>query len=239
MIADNCTDATAEVARANGADVYTTIDNHHRKAGGLNQLLARLLPTFGPSDAVLVMDADTVMVEDFLEHATAELDAAPDLDAVGGVFTGDDSPGLLAQLQRNEYMRYRRDISRRQARVFVLTGTASVFRADALAAVADARGTTLPGVAGHVYDTISLTEDNELTLALKTLGAGMISPKECRVRTGLHGRLGETCGVNANGGNEERSRTSACTASPRQRPATGPNSSVSATGCSLWPPISL
>jgi cellulose synthase/poly-beta-1,6-N-acetylglucosamine synthase-like glycosyltransferase len=185
VIADNCTDDTAEVARANGANVYTTVENRHRKAGGLNQLLARLLPTFGPLDAVLVMDADTVMVENFLEQAVAEFDALSELDAVGGVFVGDDSPGLLSQLQRNEYLRYGREISRRQGRVFVLTGTASVFRADALAAVAAARGTVLPGVVGQVYDTYSLTEDNELTLALKTLGAGMVSPRACRVRTEL------------------------------------------------------
>jgi cellulose synthase/poly-beta-1,6-N-acetylglucosamine synthase-like glycosyltransferase len=185
VIADNCTDRTAEVARAHGAEVYTTVDNQHRKAGGLNQLLARLLPTFGPSDAVLVMDADTMMVDDFLERAAAEFDELPDLDAVGGVFVGDDSPGLLGQMQRNEYLRYGRDISRRQGRVFVLTGTASVFRADALATVAAARGSVLPGVPGDVYDTFSLTEDNELTLALKTLGARMISPRGCRVRTEL------------------------------------------------------
>ena len=142
-------------------------------------------PRLGPLDAVLVMDADTVMVDDFLERAVAEFDALPDLDAVGGVFVGDDSPGLLAQLQRNEYLRYGRDISRRQGRVFVLTGTASLFRADALAAVAAARGSVLPGVPGDVYDTYSLTEDNELTLALKTLGARMVSPRGCRVRTEL------------------------------------------------------
>lgn len=185
VIADNCTDNTAELARAHGADVYTTLDNHHRKAGGLNQMLSRLLPTLGPLDAVLVMDADTVMVDDFLERAASEFDESPDLDAVGGVFVGDDSPGLLAQLQRNEYLRYGRDISRRQGRVFVLTGTASLFRADALVAVAAARGSQLPGVPGDVYDTFSLTEDNELTIALKTLGAGMISPHGCRVRTEL------------------------------------------------------
>ena len=75
MIADNCTDATADVARSHGAEVYTTVENRHRKAGGLNQLLARLLPTIGPLDAVLVMDADTVMVDDFLERAVAEFDA--------------------------------------------------------------------------------------------------------------------------------------------------------------------
>src|SRR5439155_13780153 len=37
VIADNCTDRTAEVARAHGADVYTTVNNQFRKAGGLNQ----------------------------------------------------------------------------------------------------------------------------------------------------------------------------------------------------------
>ena len=183
VIADNCDDDTADVARAHGADVYTTVDNHHRKAGGLNQLLAGLLPNFGPSDAVLVMDADTVMVDDFLERAAAEFEQAPDLDAVGGVFVGDESSGLLAQFQRNEYLRYGREISRRRGRVFVLTGTASVFRA--LATVAAARGSVLPGVAGDVYDTYSLTEDNELTLALKTLGARMVSPRRCLVRTEL------------------------------------------------------
>jgi cellulose synthase/poly-beta-1,6-N-acetylglucosamine synthase-like glycosyltransferase len=185
VIADNCTDDTAEVASAHGASVYTTVENRHRKAGGLNQLLAKLLPTMGPFDTVLVMDADTVMVDDFLERAVTEFDANPDMDAVGGVFYGDDTPGLLAQMQRNEYRRYGRDISRRKGRVMVLTGTASLFRADALTAIATARGSVLPGEQGQVYDTYSLTEDNELTLAMKTLGARMVSPRECRVRTEL------------------------------------------------------
>ena len=34
-----------------------------------------------------------------------------------------------------------------------------------------------------MYDTLALTEDNELTLALKSLGAKMTSPPECRVTT--------------------------------------------------------
>jgi cellulose synthase/poly-beta-1,6-N-acetylglucosamine synthase-like glycosyltransferase len=88
-------------------------------------------------------------------------------------------------MQRNEYLRYGRDISRRQGRVFVLTGTASVFRAHALSTVAESRGSVLPGDRGQVYDTFSLTEDNELTIALKTLGARMLSPMRCRVRTEL------------------------------------------------------
>jgi cellulose synthase/poly-beta-1,6-N-acetylglucosamine synthase-like glycosyltransferase len=113
------------------------------------------------------------------------LDADPDLIAVGGVFTGEQGAGLVGALQRNEYIRYRRHISRRRGRVFVLTGTASLFRAYALKAVADSRGELIPGHPGHVYDTLAMTEDNEMTLALKSLGAKMVSPMQCLVVTEL------------------------------------------------------
>ena len=36
--------------------------------------------------------------------------------------------------------------------------------------MAAARGVFIPGETGRVYDTAALTEDNELTLALKSLG---------------------------------------------------------------------
>ena len=42
---------------------------------------------------------------------------------------------------------------------------------------------SIPGVRGKVYDTHAMTEDNELTLALKTLGAKMTSPRACQVTT--------------------------------------------------------
>ena len=84
-------------------------------------------------DVVMVMDADSVIVPEFLETAMGRLEADPDLIAVGGVFYGEDGgPGLVGQLQRNEFTRYQRYISRRKGKVFVLTGTASLFRAYAL-----------------------------------------------------------------------------------------------------------
>jgi cellulose synthase/poly-beta-1,6-N-acetylglucosamine synthase-like glycosyltransferase len=51
--------------------------------------------------------------------------------------------------------------------------------------VAEQRGKLLPGTNGQVYDTHALTEDNEITLALKSLGALMLSPPECMVETEL------------------------------------------------------
>jgi cellulose synthase/poly-beta-1,6-N-acetylglucosamine synthase-like glycosyltransferase len=103
--------------------------------------------------------------------------------AIGGLFYGEDDAGVLGQFQRNEYSRYSRDIRRRRGRVFVLTGTASLFRPAALRTVAQSRGSSIPGAPGDVYDTAALTEDNELTIALKSLGALMISPSRCTVVT--------------------------------------------------------
>jgi len=183
VIADNCTDATVDIARASGADVFATVGNVEKKAGALNQILARLLPQIDVHDVIMVMDADSVITNDFLATALGRLEDEPDLMAVGGVFNGEAGGGIVGQLQRNEFSRYQRYISRRKGKVFVLTGTASIIRGYALEAVAEARGSLIPGHHGQVYDTLALTEDNELTLALKSLGARMVSPRECQVIT--------------------------------------------------------
>jgi cellulose synthase/poly-beta-1,6-N-acetylglucosamine synthase-like glycosyltransferase len=107
------------------------------------------------------------------------------LGAVGGVFAGAEPTGWLEHCQANEYARYSRDVARHAGRVMVLTGTASAFRASAMRDVAAARGTRLPGRPGEVYDVASLTEDNEITLALKHLGHRLVSPRECVVWTEL------------------------------------------------------
>jgi cellulose synthase/poly-beta-1,6-N-acetylglucosamine synthase-like glycosyltransferase len=185
VVADNCTDRTAEIARAAGAEVFVTRGNTDKKGGALNQALRTLLPGLGDNDVVMVMDADTKLGGQFLAEAVRRFTDDRALVAVGGLFYGEEGHGLIGQFQRNEYIRYSREIRRRRGRVFVLTGTASVFRPVALRAVADARGTQLPGRHGDVYDTAALTEDNELTIALKSLGALMVSPPECTVETEL------------------------------------------------------
>src|SRR5690606_20740806 len=48
-----------------------------------------------------------------------------------------------------------------------------------------ARSDQIPGIAGEVYDTLALTEDNELTIAIKSLGGLTISPTRCTVVTEL------------------------------------------------------
>jgi cellulose synthase/poly-beta-1,6-N-acetylglucosamine synthase-like glycosyltransferase len=185
VVADNCTDATADVARQAGVEVFESVGNRQKKAGALNQALKRLLPGQGSNDLVMVMDADTLLDDGFLASAVSRFTWDRALMALGGLFYGEQGHGLLGQFQRNEYTRYARDMRRRRGRVFVLTGTASVFRPAALLAVAGHRGNSLPGIAGDVYDTAALTEDNELTIALKSLGGLMVSPAKCTVVTEL------------------------------------------------------
>lgn len=183
VIADDCTDRTAAVALAAGAEVVTTVGNTDRKAGALDQALGPLLPGLAADDLVLVVDADSTIVPGFLATAVARLAADAGIGAVGGVFTGRDGGGLVGALQRNEYTRYAREIGRRHGAARVLTGTATLFRAGVLREVAAARGRTLPGRPGAVYDPAALTEDNEITLAVRTLGYRIVSPRECVVVT--------------------------------------------------------
>jgi cellulose synthase/poly-beta-1,6-N-acetylglucosamine synthase-like glycosyltransferase len=184
VIADNCTDDTADIAADALAEVFVTTGNRHKKAGALNQALAEILPTLDPDDAVLVMDADSTLAAKFLAVAGELLAGDRSLGAVGGVFLGTPEHGLVGQLQRNEYARYAREIGRQRGRVMVLTGTASLLRVAALRDIARFRGDEAPG---QVYDTAALTEDNELTLALKTLGWRLVSPRACEVHTDVMG----------------------------------------------------
>jgi cellulose synthase/poly-beta-1,6-N-acetylglucosamine synthase-like glycosyltransferase len=183
VVADNCNDDTVTIARAAGVEVVETVGNRKKKAGALNQVLSVVLPDQGDNDTVMIMDADTTLDQGFLAAAVRRLADDRALMAVGGLFYGEDGAGLIGQFQRNEYTRYARDISRRRGRVFVLTGTASIFRPHALRTVAAERGRAIPGVQGDVYDTLVLTEDNELTLAIKSLAGQMASPPQCTVVT--------------------------------------------------------
>jgi cellulose synthase/poly-beta-1,6-N-acetylglucosamine synthase-like glycosyltransferase len=176
VVADNCSDGTAAVARIWDAEVYETVNNRHKKAGALNQALGDVLLGLKGEDAVLVMDADSLLDEKFVEHALRKLSCGS-YGGVGGTFSGRSGGGFVGMLQRNEYARYARDVRRKKGKVLCLTGTAALLRVDALKKVAASRPS------GEVYDTEILTEDFELTLRLKHLGYDVVSPKECTLST--------------------------------------------------------
>ena len=185
VIADNCDDRTVEVAEPYRVgfcvEVFETVGNRHKKAGALNQVLGAVLPRLGDEDMVLVMDADSYLDEGFIESAEERLAASwsstSRYGGVGGTFRGRSGGGFVGMLQRNEYARYARDIRRLKGKVLCLTGTAALFSVKALKEVAKGRPS------GDVYDVEVLTEDFELTLALKHLGYEVVSPKECTLTT--------------------------------------------------------
>jgi biofilm PGA synthesis N-glycosyltransferase PgaC len=186
VIADNCTDATARIALAEGAEVVPTVGNTDKKAGALNYVLSTLLGDAAPEDLILVQDADSQLSPQFIERAVGHLQADPRLGALGGVFRGAGGGGFVGHLQRNEYARYARDVQRLKGKCLVVTGTAALFRVRTLRDVVAGRlDGTLPagnGVGG-VYDTSVLTEDNELSFALLTLHYRIKSPADCTLVT--------------------------------------------------------
>lgn len=184
VVADNCSDATADLSVRHGAAVMTTVGNTARKAGALNQALRRILPTLGGADFVLVMDADSQLTADWIRCALDALTQDGRLGGVCGTYTGEPGRGVLLQLQRNEFVRVSRQIGRR-ADLWVLSGTGTMFRVPVLRDVARERGRTLPGVPGEYYCSASITEDYEVTLALKTLGHRCVCPPGCTAVTEL------------------------------------------------------
>lgn len=191
VLANDCTDDTAFIALAAGVSVVETVGNGDGKAGALNVLFTEIMPILDDGDCVLVMDADTVLTERFIESTVTTLfgPSKKHIAGVGGIFLADDAPwNLIRQLQSNEYVRYQRRLSRRKGRALVLTGTGTAFKVGFLREVQQARRDgRLPdlGHTGAVYDTSALTEDNELTICAKELGYRVVSPKDCTVKTAM------------------------------------------------------
>lgn len=181
VVSDNSTDNTIAIARENGAAVFESVDNDEKKAGALNQWFDANLEDIPDNDIILIQDGDTQLASGFIGAAVRELDAGA--GACGGVFYGEAGGGLLGQLQRSEFARYARALSRNGGKARVLTGTGTAFRASVLKHLMAARRSgRLPGGTG-VYTTASLTEDGEVTLAVKSLGYKCVSPRECSVVT--------------------------------------------------------
>ena len=166
-----------------GVDVFETIDNKHKKAGGLNQALRA-----GPAGSG----------RQRLRHGDGRRHHPRPGIPGGGCASADRRPGpdggRWALLRRG---RRRPDRAVPAQRVHPLPARHAP--ASRPGVRADRHGVDVPAAGaahgcrrarphharrpGDVYDTVALTEDNELTLAIKSLGALMISPSECTVVT--------------------------------------------------------
>ena len=153
VIADNCSDRTAEVAAAAGADVYETVENSAKKAGALNQGMQVIGSKY---HYLLQMDADTILDERFVEKTVAELEADPGLGGVCARFLTKECRGFLPWLQRMEYQRLDHHTAHKREKVHCLSGTATMLRRKI--------------VPDRPWDERSLVEDYALSLALQEAG---------------------------------------------------------------------
>jgi cellulose synthase/poly-beta-1,6-N-acetylglucosamine synthase-like glycosyltransferase len=181
VISDNSTDRTVELAASRpGWEVWETAGNTQRKGGALNQAWDRLSPVLVDEDYVVTMDADTVLDPYFVRYACEKFAAErASGDRLGGVcanFSGLPLDTALGVLQRMEYARAEQITRSRRGVAPVLAGAATMFSVEALRAVERMRG--------HLYEPV-LTEDYELSLALRVNGYMTLAPRLCRARTDL------------------------------------------------------
>lgn len=84
VIADNCTDETAQVAAAKGVSVFERHDPEHRGKGqALDWFFSNCKSAYSAFDAVLIMDADTQPDGQFLSEMSLSL-AHPMVEVVQG-----------------------------------------------------------------------------------------------------------------------------------------------------------
>jgi cellulose synthase/poly-beta-1,6-N-acetylglucosamine synthase-like glycosyltransferase len=74
VIADNCTDKTAQIAKEAGAIVYERFDEQHKTKGyALNWFLQQKIEEEAPYDAFCVFDADNIVDEAFIKNMNKKL----------------------------------------------------------------------------------------------------------------------------------------------------------------------
>ncbi len=174
VLLDNPVPGLAEIAAQYPVSITSTVRNKHKKAGNLNSMLVGLLPQLANHDIIMGFDADGVPEAHFIENALAWVDLG--YGAIGATFHGRAGGGVLGLLQRAEFARFARH-QHRKAKCDVLSGTGWAVEAAVFKTVAATR------VDGMVYDVRHITEDFELTLAIRTAGIKAISPANCQVTT--------------------------------------------------------
>jgi poly-beta-1,6-N-acetyl-D-glucosamine synthase len=178
VMSDNSTDDTVAFADKAGAEVWESENNRHKKAGALNQALTQVLPDLDEDDYVFVQDADTLPVRGWIADAL-DWESRHPMSVVSGRYASPPTgKSLLRIIQENEFARDGYSLTRRGNRTRIVVGTSTLFPVPVLRAVISARASgKLPGAhVPDVYSVESITEDYELTLALKQLGVETYSP---------------------------------------------------------------
>ncbi|MFN8507548.1 MAG: glycosyltransferase family 2 protein [Dehalococcoidia bacterium] len=174
VVADNCTDRTAAVARSRGVTVLERTDPVLRgKSHALSFALAHLAARPEPPEAVCFVDADTVVSETFFAAIAARLDAGAEAVQVHYEAAAGDSP--LSQLRRLAFLLVHRARPLGMARLGLGTGLKGNGMALRWALVRE-------GFAGS-----GITEDAAMTLALARRGVAVAFEPRAWVRGHMAG----------------------------------------------------
>ena len=115
VVADNCTDTTAELARSTGwVQVYERFDHSQRGKGfALNWLMQRLQEDHLSYDAYVILDADSVVSPQFLQALNLALaQGAQALQAQNTVLNVTDSPSTALRWLALTLMNHVRPLGR-------------------------------------------------------------------------------------------------------------------------------
>lgn len=171
VIADNCTDTTAAVARAAGADVLERMDPGLRGKGhALNWATGHLMAASDPAvDAFVVVDADSMADPGLLSAlaAAAQAGALVVQADYGALVDGDDD---RAQLRAAAFLLFHR---------VRFTGKAVLGRPCAL--VGNGMLFTRAVLQEHPWTAYSEVEDIEYTVQLRTAGIGPVFARAGRL----------------------------------------------------------
>ncbi len=163
-VIDNCTDNTERILKENFAgkiELYKTLNNKYKKSGALNQFFQSCFDSL--SDYILIMDSDTVLDRDAVEEAVHFLNENINYGVVcskAGIITKTNR-NFMWHIQNIEYGRFDTDRTETQGYCMVAHGMFSLYHKNILERI---RGR------GFIYDINCITEDYELTLAIKCLG---------------------------------------------------------------------
>jgi len=211
VAADNCTDATAQIARSKRVRsarpflVHETVDNTHKKSGALNQAWAL---TRADTDLFICIDADTVLPPGALRDWEAEFVQDDEIAGCSAKFTmlsaqemsglakdsivpmtAGEFPALTfrermwCRIQKAEFAKWTDTALARKGRwTSVLAGTACAIRASALEDVVAQR--VERGEEANPWVYTSEVEDFELTYRLRELGYVCRVSADVRAYTG-------------------------------------------------------
>jgi len=184
VIADNCSDNTAKIAKDNGAEVFVTKNNKNKKAGAYNQFLQ--FTKKDKVDYLLFMDADTIVAEDAIEigikHFKNKKVAA--VCSKAGVQSlsvpCNFLERILYRLQKIEYGIYDSQRVQTTGHIKVVHGMAALHRRSYLKKAG-------------MFNEDSITEDYYLTLMYKKLGYLVVSEIKMRAWTVVPTKIVKLC----------------------------------------------